>query len=380
VISQQFGNIISGIGLHTKNLVDYLSSDGHYVTLITPQNQIPNSVNQLNIIAVPNSIFNNYQARWLPLSIQFARELKNLEKKDKFDIFQFTDARETMFFNSNTPIIGNVNDTYSMNLKNLNYYRKYYQDWFYRWLYYLFVRNCEKYTFPRMKALITNSYFTKKMVMEKYHIDQSKIFTIHKSINIKEFENIPYIKSQNHPPRILFIGGNMQRKGLPTLIEAAPLIKKYNPHVEFWIVGKDKAESKMKILAKKWGVYDSFQFLGWKDRNQLLQIYSQASIFTLPSITEAFGVVILEAMAAGLPVVATNVGGIPEIINSGENGITIPPGNSNELANAIINILDNENLRVKLIENAFSTVKIFDVHRMMDETYQVYRTILNVND
>jgi len=134
VFTQQLGSVFSGIGQHTRNLVTHLTTAGHRVWVVAPYDQRPTGELPYSFEAVPNPVLNNNHARWISLSINFARCLASLEKKCEFDIIHFTDARETLFTRTKTPIIGNMNDTYSAQLQSLAYYRQNYNDWFFRWI------------------------------------------------------------------------------------------------------------------------------------------------------------------------------------------------------------------------------------------------------
>lgn len=376
IATQQLRNVISGVGLHAKNLINHLLADGHQVTVIVPQNQLPDPPISFSYVKVSNNILINNHARWLPTSYHFSVAIQELEKQKKIDLIHFTDAREALFYKSKIPIVGNVNDTYAIDKKSPLYYRRYYTDWISRWLYYSIIHQFEKITYPRLNAIITNSHYTSNILISKYPVNPHKVHTIHKSIDLNLYCTLPRFSNLNHPPRILFVGGNMQRKGLPTLIFASQQIIKIFPDCEFLVVGKDNAENKMKSLTEKLGVHNHFIFWGWQDQAQLIQLYRKSDIFVLPSLTEAFGVVILEAMACGIPVIASNVGGIPEIITDGENGILVPPDDSKILAEVIINLLQDNLFRENLIKNAFTTIKKFDVSIMMNETYKIYSSLI----
>ncbi len=171
----------------------------------------------------------------------------------------------------------------------------------------------------------------------------------------------------------------MQRKGLPTLIRAAPYVLSVLPETEFWIVGEDRFIPQMKNLSSACGVDRAFRFWGWKSGRELLELYAQADVFTMPSLIEAFGVSFLEAMACGLPVVGTSVGGIPEIIRNGYNGLLVEPGNAQQLAETLLQVLQNNRLQQQLIKGGLDTVSQFTVERMMSCTYRVYEDVLGVN-
>jgi glycosyltransferase involved in cell wall biosynthesis len=114
-----------------------------------------------------------------------------------------------------------------------------------------------------------------------------------------------------------------------------------------------------------------------QSQDELLNLYAQADIFVMPSLTEAFGVVFLEAMAAGLPVIGTRVGGIPEIIEDGHNGMLVEADNMKGLVEAIVLLLGNQNLRENFRQAGLATAWRFDISRMMQCTYEVYRSILS---
>lgn len=380
VVTQQYARVISGIGLHSQLLVAQLAGDGHRVTVLAPADQysfVDSSV--VSFVKVPRPFLANSQARWLVLSWWFARALQNLDSS--FDIIHFTDAREALFCHSqHMPFVGNVNDTYAAEGGSISYYRKFYTDWFLRWLYYRIVRVCEKKVLPRFRAIIANSRYTAEVLRTRYPIVPERLWVCYKSVDLKKYA--PVLRMRKHrslaaPKRILFVGGNMQRKGLPTLIRAAPYLLSIVPEVEFWIVGEDRLIPQMRKLCHSLGVDQAFRFWGWKPRDELLDIYGQADVFAMPSLVEALGVVFLEAMACGLPVVGTSVGGIPEIIKHGYNGLLVEPANVAQLAHALIQVLTDDTLRQQLVEGGLATASQFNVERMMSCTYSVYRRVIN---
>lgn len=164
----------------------------------------------------------------------------------------------------------------------------------------------------------------------------------------------------------------MQRKGVPDLVRAARQVRSIFPNCEFWLVGNDPHIPYLKTLAQDMGVADHFFFLGWKSQLELATIYAQADVFAMPSLTEAFGVVFLEAMAAGLPVIGSSTGGIPEIICDGKNGLLVPPSSPALLADALIHILGDKSLQGLFRTAGLETVRQFSVERMIAATYQVY--------
>jgi len=377
VVTQQIGDVISGIGLRAYNLVEGLVGDGHQVYVIAPKNQRPPGNLPYHFVGVPPPIAGNTQARWISLSISFARELGRLQYKHSFDLVHFIEGREALCYRANVPMIGNINDTYAAAVETLSFYRHYFDDWLLRWGYYHFVHACEQVTLRRLQAVIANSRYTMQVIADVYRIGQ-QLYMCYPGIVTKRYMTALKLRDQinPHPLRVLFVGGNMQRKGLPILINAAPRVLKSFPNVEFWIVGRDRAEPYMQSLCRRTGVLDRFRFFGWQSQDDLLKLYAQTDIFVMPSLTEAFGMVFVEAMASGLPVIGTRVGGIPEIIEHGYNGLLVERGNAAELGEALVLLLGDQNLRRNLRQAGVETAQRFDTSKMMQCIYQVYRTVL----
>ncbi len=380
VVTQQYEHIISGIGLHATNLISHLLADGHKVTVITPGQNYKSLPEDLpfTLVTVPRPLFAATQARWFTLSWNFSRCLRDLERNLKFDVIHFTDARESLFTYTTAPLIGNVNDTYAAEVGRPKDYRLYYNDWLVRWAYYRLAKFCEASAYPRVQGLIANSQYTARVLMSKYLLAPERVFVCYKSIELPESESasIQNRSDTTHPPRVLFVGGNMQRKGLPTLISAASRVISMMPDIEFWVVGDDKAVPHLKSMCAENGVLDNFHFWGWCSQEVLHHIYLESNIFVMPSLIEAFGVVFLEAMARGLPVIATAVGGIPELIQHEHNGLLISPGDIEGLADSIVRLFADEGLRHRLQSAGLETVQNYTVERMMDCTYGIYQTVM----
>jgi glycosyltransferase involved in cell wall biosynthesis len=164
----------------------------------------------------------------------------------------------------------------------------------------------------------------------------------------------------------------MQRKGLPTLIRAAPRVLAALPETEFWVVGHDKAIPRMRALCRLAGIEQHVRFWGLRPHTELLQLYAQADVFAMPSLTEAFGAVFLEAMAAGVVTLGTRVGGIPEIIQEDRNGVLVKPDDPEDLGEALIHVLLDRSRCDELRQAGLETSRAFNLERMMRCNYEVY--------
>lgn len=380
IVTQQYGKITSGPGVHARLLVESLLKDGHRITLIAPHTQQPDLEQGFTFIPVPDPILSGNQARWIALALSFARTLRALQKSDPPDLIHFTDAREAFFTRTSIPTIGNINDTYAAELLSPADYRQNYEDWFARWVYYRFVHLTEIWNLPRLQAVIANSQFTARVVQQQYPRAARNLFQCYKAIPAEYFTPALQLRQSNPKggaPVVLYVGTNMQRKGVPDLIRAAPAIVDSVPDVLFWLVGLDPAIPALQSLARQLNVANHFYFLGWKSRTELIKLYARATIFAMPSLTEALGIALLEAMAAGVPVISTRVGGIPEIITDGVNGRLVPPRNPPILAAAIIELLQNSALQSQFRQAALDTLPRFSVQAMMQCTTAIYEHILN---
>lgn len=146
---------------------------------------------------------------------------------------------------------------------------------------------------------------------------------------------------------LLFVGRLVPYKGLHVLLRAFRQILRQIPSVQLAIVGAGPQESFLRDRCQKYGIADAVHFKGVLSRRHLREIYSACDVFVLPSRSrsEAFGIVLLEAMAQAKPVVATHVGGIPYVIDDRVTGLLVPPFDPGPLAQAITQLLSDPNYR-----------------------------------
>ena len=165
--------------------------------------------------------------------------------------------------------------------------------------------------------------------------------------------------SQNGKPVVLFVGRLAEVKGVTYLIEAMKQVDAI-----LAIVGEGPLRQELERQAAPLG--DKIRFLGGKTHDELATIYASADVFVAPSVkakdggVEGFGLVFLEAMASGLPVVASRAGGIPDLVHDGENGLLVPPAEPQALAEAINQVLTENEFRKKLVHDGMLTVQNYD--------------------
>ncbi len=229
------------------------------------------------------------------------------------------------------------------------------------------------------------SFFTKKIVavsgaVKDYsvsvdHIKIKKIEVIQNGIDVSQFANIPE-KKFNSPPVIGVIGRLEPQKGHEYLFEALNLIKTI-PWV-LWVVGDGSLKNDLERLAKDLSLRERIIFLG--ARRNIPEILSQTDIFVLPSLWEGLGLALLEAAAAGKPVVASRVGGVLEIIEDGKNGILVEAKNVKSLAEGLEHVLLGENEAHEMGRAAReAVVEKFSAGKMVELYKKLYKNIFSAS-
>lgn len=214
----------------------------------------------------------------------------------------------------------------------------------------------------KAKYITVVSERLKQEIIDVYGISAKKIAVIPMGCDTSNFspmfKNKKYFKN-NGKKNIIFVGRLAEKKGVKYLIDAMRYID-----ANLYIIGKGPLEQELKKQASHYN--DKITFLGPKTHQELPEIYASADVFVAPSITakdgdqEGFGLVIIEAMASGTPVVGSRSGGIVDIIQDGKNGLLAEEKDSRQLAEKINQLLNNEILYSQIKEQAFCTAKQYD--------------------
>ncbi|RJQ33095.1 MAG: glycosyltransferase family 1 protein [Actinobacteria bacterium] len=228
---------------------------------------------------------------------------------------------------------------------------------------------------------IAVSHQLKKALIEKEGLDADKIKVIHNGINpvLGDLGMINKTELGFSPNDfiILNIGRMVSFKGQKYLVEAFLKISKKIPKIKLVIVGSGPLEDELRDQIKSLGLEKSVKLI--TNPVDINRIYFSSDLFVLPSINEPFGLVVLEAMSAKLPVIATSSGGVVEIIDNGKDGLLVPPSDSESLALAIESLYKDKDLRQKLIFNAHAKLNDeFTLEIMVDKTNAIYQEVLGV--
>lgn len=169
------------------------------------------------------------------------------------------------------------------------------------------------------------------------------------------------IKEADDKKIVLYVGRLIKWKGVHVLVQAMNQVKKSSPNAMLVIIGDGDYKSDLMELVSQLNFKLEIVFTGKVSNLELTTWYQKASLFVLPSIivdgqTEGLGVVLLEAMSFGVPVIGSNIGGIPDIIEDGENGVLVTPDKPDVLAKAIVDLLNDSELCKKLSLAGLNTV------------------------
>lgn len=181
---------------------------------------------------------------------------------------------------------------------------------------------------------------------------QAKVAVVPNSVPLPA----PAAHGLEQPGRILFLGRLEAAKGVFELLEAGALLAGRFPALHLVFGGEGDREA-LRRRASELGIADRVEFLGWVGQQQRDAELARAAVFCLPSHAEGLPMSMLEAMAAGKAIVASSVGGIPETVRDGDNGILVPPRDGAALAAALAGVLGDAPLRARLAERARATIE-----------------------
>jgi glycosyltransferase involved in cell wall biosynthesis len=176
-------------------------------------------------------------------------------------------------------------------------------------------------------------------------------------------------------PVVLYAGKLESRKGYQDLMTAAASVLKQVPGVEFWFAGHGELQQAAD-LANRLGIQSSVRLMGWLSEKAMTEAYDKATIFCLPSYNEGVPMVVLEAMARGLPVVCTAVGGLPDFVQDDENGLFAVPGDPQSIAASILQLLSDRAYAQQMGLNASRTIRArCSLATISDQLEHLYRTV-----
>jgi glycosyltransferase involved in cell wall biosynthesis len=326
---------LSGVGNTARYLSQALLDRGFEVGVVTPrfrgmrlpgrENKGPLEVRRL-LLPVPENLLFSFAATGFSMS--------NRKFFSDAAFIHALDTRDSPLMCKHLPVILNSNDYVAADipLSPFNFPWSLH-DRPQRYAYYNFSKLIEYTNLKRAGVVIANSRYTADIISSKYGIRKDKFRVVYKGLTDREFPHAKKVRGQ-----ALFVGGNLECKGVREMLLATKSILRRHPQFRVLIAGGMRDGTYVTYLrecARRMGLEKSGQFLGHVEHKALLRMFSESELFILPTYREGLGQAVIEAMAAGLPVISTTVGGVPEIVESGREGLLVPPQDEKALADAM---------------------------------------------
>jgi glycosyltransferase involved in cell wall biosynthesis len=325
----------------------------------------------------------------LPFQIACFTKIPSLHKKYKFDIIHshlchMPDVFLQLFNKIHVPTVLTVHGTIQMLRDHALMARSFFGDLESgedsMLLFYPIIRSLQQKYVKHVSRFVAVSNATKELAMEHLKIEEEKINVIYNGVDTKIFSppRKEEVETKYSRHTVLYVGRMVSKKGIHTLVRAMPEVLQVFPDTQFLFVGGGNI-ALYKEAIRKMGIPEkNFSFVGHVGYFERPKIVREATVFVNPSFFENCSLSVLEAMSCGGAVVACNVGGNPEIIESEKNGLLVPAFDHKSMGKSIISLLENENFNKEIGKEARRTVeRSFSSAIFAEETYNIYRQILN---
>jgi glycogen synthase len=227
--------------------------------------------------------------------------------------------------------------------------------------------------------VIAVSEWMKSEVVSQFKVPPNKVVEIPNAVDMAKFEKSVDVaatrRKWNVQPGerlIAAVGRLTSQKGFDDLIRALPVVQKSIPGAKLLVMGDGYMRGELEALAKGEGVAARTTFAGFVSDDDLVDAIKSSDMVAVPSRFEPFGIIALEAMAAGVPVVVSRVGGLAEIVEDGIDGLEVDPNSPHSIAEATIRLLSDQALASRLTARAREKVKTYNWKRWAEKTLEVY--------
>lgn len=241
-------------------------------------------------------------------------------------------------------------------------------------------QRCKRFAYRKIRKVFCVSEESKRLLMNKYRVEGRNIQVVYNGVDGSRFTDldesrINTLRHSYNPQKnrviVATIGRLHYQKGHAYLIEAAKNVLRNYPNTLFVFVGEGPERRNIEGLIEKHQLGQHIILIG--QRSDIPEILGLSDLFVLPSLFEGFPISILEAMASGVPVIATDVGGVKEQVIQGHTGYVVPAENASALEEALVRLLSNESLRHEMGEKGREMArKLFSTDRMVQKIFQAY--------
>jgi glycosyltransferase involved in cell wall biosynthesis len=303
---------------------------------------------------------------------QYYRQVTDIEREFPFDVLVYNNAFTGLYasLKSAKPTVGMINDDNNSGtgLFNFNASRL----WAKRFVF----KQLEKISTRHHRCIITNSVYLTEQVQLAYRIPPGKIVKLYKSVDFSTIRYLPGRRFES-PIKVLFVKTDFMRGGLPVLARALRRLSEFT--FLLTVVGpQERYQGEVEKMFA--GVsHVELDFRGEQPPEFVKEKMCTHDLFCVPALKEALGVANMEALASGIPVVSTRVGGIPEVLDRGNNGWLVEPGNPKELADAIRDCIASPDRRRRQTENGLQFIRRFSKEEMYSNLIKILEDVVNSN-
>ena len=340
-----------GVGTYIVELIKHLPEDFEIIVITPDRGEVDANYlhNHLKVIRTSKAgdtfIYN------LKFQYSCLRKVPELVKKEEIDVIHSHTAHMPdlllSFKKLNIPVVTTVHSTIKLQRKGTKMATSFWNAEFSEkmtYLLYPFLRSAEEFYLSRERKYITVSKWMKKYLEQEYNLDGVEV--IYNSVDTDFFykrKDFEFIDPEGYKGRevIFYCGRLIGLKGVGILIKSMKEVIKMHEGALFLFAGSGNQSYFENLLIDLGIPSKNYEFLGHVDYNRLVEYYSVSNVFVLPSFHENLPTSLLEAMACEVPCIATNVGGVPEVIKDGENGIILNAGDTSGLADTINGVLSD---------------------------------------
>src|SRR5437868_12518203 len=350
-----------GVTEHVRHLSQKLRERGHDVTVLAPSSRVGDAHGIPGYVRIGRSVpvRSNGSVARIALSFHLVRRVRALLAERDFDVVHYHEPLVPAL-----PITvlrfhhgANVGTFHAMARRNLGYY---------------YGRPFLKRYFNRLHGLIAVSAPARDFVARYFEGDYR---IVPNGIDCARFHpNMTPVDSARTPGwlTILFVGRLESRKGFPTLLEAYGALRRERANVRLVVVGDGPMRWGYERQAEAFGIPD-VQFCGHVSAELIPRYYASADVFCAPaSGGESFGIVLLEAMASGVPVAASDIPGFSQVVAPGEDGLLVPPRDPEAWTAALGTLLDDAPTRRRMGQNGVHKAQQYDWGHVVDSVLDVY--------
>jgi phosphatidylinositol alpha-mannosyltransferase len=351
-----------GVTNHVRHLHREFTGLGHDVRIMAPSSNrnLEREEEDVYRIGSVRRIPANGSIARITLSFRLARRVREVLASEQFDVVH---AHEPLM-PSLPPTVLKYSD--AVNIGTFHAYRGSYYGYFYG-------RPVLRRAFRNLDGRIAVSRAAKRFVRQ-YFMAPYRI--IPNGVELSRFDRSqvePLPQFQDGRPNILFVGRPEKRKGVGYLLRAYPLVKAQFPDARFIIVGAgDWEDSPYRSYIERHNMRDIL-VVGRVSEEDLPRYYRSADVLCSPATQgESFGIVLLEGMASGVPIVASDIEGYRQVVTGGNEAVLVPPRNEHELAEAVCRLLQDPALRALMAERGMRTAAEYSWQRVAEQVLDFY--------